>query len=240
MIHTTSNYEQFDFNELNRGVDDAHVRRLTKNIKVHGLVQPIIVTASGHIIDGQHRFHACRELGLPLQYIIRDEMEMSDVVQLNNMSKPWSVMDKVESFAAQGNQNYIKLLEFHAECKEVDPKFSIRSASFLAQGSSAHSNKKNGTSLGGGTWRFRSSKEDALKRLFALSQFKRFPFYLNNNFVTAFLRCMRTVEDFDWKELLKKAEMNPHLFIHAGTTQEYMRMFEVVYNYKKRSHLRFF
>ena len=242
MIHTTSNYEQFDFNELNRGVDDAHVRRLTKNIKVHGLVQPIIVTASGHIIDGQHRFHACRELGLPLQYIIREEMEMSDVVQLNNMSKPWSIMDKVNSYAAQGNENYIKLLEFYAECQEVDPKFSIRSASFLAQGSSANTSSKKGvgSSLGGGTWEFKSTKEHALKRLFALSQFKRFPFYLHNNFVTAFLRCNRTVEGFDWRELLKKAEMNPHLFMHAGNTQEYMRMFERVYNHKKRGITRFF
>ena len=41
----------------------------------------------------------------------------------------------------------------------------------------------------------------------------------------------------DSSELLKKAEMNPHMFMHAGTTQEYMRMFEQVYNHKKRSTL---
>ena len=242
MINSTTDYSQFEFNELNRGVDDAHVRRLTKNIKENGLIQPIVVTADGNIIDGQHRFHACRELGIPVQYIIRDAMTMTDVVQLNNMSKPWSVMDKVQSYAAQGNEHYVRLLEFHAECQEVDPKFSIRAASHLAQGSSAQSSSKKGKglSLGGGTWEFKSSKEDALKRLYALSQFKRFSFYLNNNFVTAFLRCIRTVDGFDWKELLKKAEMNPHLFIHAGTTKEYMRMFETVYNHKKRSQTRFF
>lgn len=242
MINSTTDYSKFEFNELNRGVDDAHVRRLTKNIKQNGLIQPIVVTADGNIIDGQHRFHACRELGIPVQYIIRDAMTMTDVVQLNNMSKPWSVMDKVQSYAAQGNENYVRLLEFHAECQEVDPRFSIRAASHLAQGSAAHSSSKHskGLSLGGGTWEFKSSKEDALKRLYALSQFKRFSFYLNNNFVTAFLRCIRTVDGFNWKELLKKAEMNPHLFIHAGTTNEYMRMFETVYNHKKRSQTRFF
>ena len=51
MIHTTSDYSQFDFNELNRGVDDTHVRRLTKNIKEHGLIQPIIVTADGSLFS---------------------------------------------------------------------------------------------------------------------------------------------------------------------------------------------
>ena len=179
---------------------------------------------------------------MPVQYIIRDEMDMSEVVQLNNMSKPWSIMDKVNSYAAQGNEHYIKLLEFHSECQEVDPKFSIRAASHLAQGSSAQSSSKSGRglSLGSGTGEFRSSKEDSLKRLYALSQFKRFPFYLQNNFVTAFLRCMRTVQGFEWQELLKKAEMNPHLFMHAGNTQEYMRMFERVYNHKKRGTTRFF
>ena len=242
MINSTTDYSQFEFNELNRGVDDAHVRRLTKNIKENGLIQPIIVTADGNIIDGQHRFHACRELGIAVQYIIRDAMSMGDVVELNNMSKPWTIMDKVQSYAAQGNDHYVRLLEFHAECMEVDPKISVRAAAHLAQGSTAQSSVKKGKglSLGGGTWEFRAAKEDALKRLYALSQFKRFPFYLNNNFVTAFLRCIRTVEGFDWKELLKKAEMNPHLFIHAGTTKEYMRMFETVYNHKKRSQTRFF
>jgi len=242
MIHETTDYSRFEFNELNRGVDDNHVRRLTKSIKEHGLVQPIVVTAEGGIIDGQHRFHACRELGVPIQYIVRDAMDMTDVVQLNNLSKAWTITDKVNSYAAQGNEDYIKLLEFHAECQEVDPKFSIRAASHLAQGSSsqASSAKGRGQSLGGGTWKFKSSKEEALKRLFALSQFKRFPFYLQNNFVTAFLRCMRTVDGFEWQELLKKAEMNPHLFIHAGDTKSYMRMFEQVYNHKKRGTIRFF
>ena len=52
MINSTTDYSQFEFNELNRGVNDAHVRRLTKNIKENGLIQPIIVTADGNIIDG--------------------------------------------------------------------------------------------------------------------------------------------------------------------------------------------
>ena len=93
MINTTKDYSQFQFHELNRGVDSAHIRRLKKHIKEHGLVQPIIVTADGTIIDGQHRFHACRELDMPVQYIIRDAMEMTDVVQLNNMSKSWSIIN---------------------------------------------------------------------------------------------------------------------------------------------------
>ena len=98
MVHTTEDYGRFEFNELNRSVDAAHVRKLKKNIKDIGLVQPITVDSEGNIIDGQHRFHACRELGIPVRYIIQDSMKMEDVVALNNMSKPWSTMDKVRGF----------------------------------------------------------------------------------------------------------------------------------------------
>ena len=112
MVHTTEYYTRFEFNELNRGVDAAHVRKLKKNIKDIGLVQPITVDSDGHIIDGQHRFHACRELGIPVRYIIQDSMNMEDVVALNNMSKPWSTLDKVQSFAAQGNELYKQCLQW--------------------------------------------------------------------------------------------------------------------------------
>jgi hypothetical protein len=48
------------------------------------------------------------------------------------------------------------------------------------------------------------------------------------------------MEDFDWKTLLERAENNPHLFVHAASTQEFLRVFETVYNYRRRTHLRFF
>jgi len=243
MVHTTEDYTRFEFNELNRGVDAAHVRKLKKNIKDIGLVQPITVDSDGHIIDGQHRFHACRELGIPVRYIIQDSMNMEDVVALNNMSKPWSTLDKVQSFAAQGNEHYQKLLDFYQDCKDLDNRISIRVAILIAQGSASHasSNQKK-MNIGKGTWEFREDYEVALKRLYSLLQFKRWDFYLKQSFVTAFLRCIRTIDDFDPSELLKRAENNPHMFVYAGTTEETLRVFENVYNYRRKgnNHKRFF
>lgn len=243
MVHTTEDYTRFEFNELNRGVDAAHVRKLKKNIKDIGLVQPITVDSDGHIIDGQHRFHACRELGIPVRYIIQDSMNMEDVVALNNMSKPWSTMDKVQSFAAQGNEHYQKLLDFYQDCKDLDNRISIRVAILIAQGSASHasSNQKK-MNIGKGTWEFREDYEVALKRLYSLLQFKRWDFYLKQSFVTAFLRCLRTIDDFDPSELLKRAESHSHMFVYAGTTEETLRVFENVYNYRRKgnNHKRFF
>lgn len=236
MINTTSDYSQFQFHELNRGVDATHIRRLKKHIKEHGLVQPIIVTADGTIIDGQHRFHVCRELGIDIQYIIRDEMDIRDVVRLNNMSKGWTVLDKVESYAAQGDENYIRLLEFWHKCKEIDPKISIRTASMLVQGSAASYTRKDESNmnLGAGTWEFRDSMENSLARLYAVTQFKPWGFHLKTTFITALLRCMRTNKEFDWKLLHERASKYPHLFVYAGTTDDFLRVFENVYNHKRR------
>ena len=243
MVHTTEDYTRFEFNELNRGVDAAHVRKLKKNIKDIGLVQPITVDSDGHIIDGQHRFHACRELGIPVRYIIQDSMNMEDVVALNNISKPWSTMDKVQSFAAQGNEHYQKLLDFYQDCKELDNRISIRVAILIAQGSASHaSTNQKKMNIGKGTWEFREDYEVALKRLYSLLQFKRWDFYLKQSFVTAFLRCLRTIDGFDPSELLKRAETHSHMFVYAGTTEETLRVFENVYNYRRKgnNHKRFF
>jgi len=243
MINSTTNYEQFEFIEPNRPLNGTHVNALKKHISSSGLLVPILVTADGTIIDGQHRFHACRELGIAIDYIVRDAVDIKDIVKMNNLSKPWTIMDKVQSYASMGNEHYIKLLEFHDECKHVHPKFPIRAAAHLAQGSSSQAGSSNSKmNLGAGTWEFRHDHDSVRERLAAIGSFARWPFYINNNFITAMLRCMRTVDGFDWRELVRKANLHPHLFLHAGTTTEFIRMFENVYNHGKSAgkHKRFF
>jgi hypothetical protein len=38
----------------------------------HGLIVPVIVNKEGIVLDGHHRFRACKELGIPLQYHTRE------------------------------------------------------------------------------------------------------------------------------------------------------------------------
>lgn len=240
-ITITSDYGQFEFTEYNRSVDAGHVRKLKKLIKRQGLMQPISVTPDGYIIDGQHRFHACRELGIPIKYIVSDALRMSEVVELNNSSKPWTIADKVHSYAAQGKEDYIKLVNFHNDCVDMDKRISMRIAAMIAQGSASNASAvKRKMNLSRGTWEFREDYDVALKRLYSLGQFKRWDFYLRMSFVTAFLRCVRTMDDFNPSELLKRAESNPHLFVYAATAEEMLRVWENVYNFRRKNHKRFF
>lgn len=67
-IHKSYNYNDFSFINGNRNVVKSKVGKLIKSIKQLDLTMynPILVTKTGKIVDGQHRFEACKELGLPI------------------------------------------------------------------------------------------------------------------------------------------------------------------------------
>ena len=69
-IKVTTNYDLFSFMPGNR--DIAKKNMLVKSIEKIDLTEykPIIVNENYVIIDGQHRFMACKELEKPIYYII--------------------------------------------------------------------------------------------------------------------------------------------------------------------------
>ena len=108
-VRCTQNYRLFKTIEGNRNLD--HVNKIIKSIQKVGLfVQPILVNQRMEIIDGQHRFSACRELGLPVYYIIQDDIGLKEVKALNMASKNWSTKNYIHSYAAGNNSiDYIYL-----------------------------------------------------------------------------------------------------------------------------------
>ena len=244
MVHKTKDYDKFGFNYLNREVDAIHVRRLIKDMKGAGLRVPIIVDENMEVIDGQHRLTACRELGIEVEYIVRDRTPIEDIVRMNNLSKNWTVKDKCVSYAKAGNSDYQRLLEFYNICQGASPKYSMVTASRLVQGSAASYTAKDGgkMNLGAGTWEFKGTLEQAIARLHAIEHFRDYAWYTNGNFITAFLRCLREVEKFDPKRLLKQAKKYPGQFVCAGSTDEFLRVFENTYNHNKvgRNRVRLF
>ncbi|MGC1932472.1 MAG: ParB N-terminal domain-containing protein [Candidatus Nitrosopolaris sp.] len=73
---------------------------LKQSIKEEGLHIPVIVNKQGIVLDGYHRFRACKELGIPLNYRIKefkDSLEEKQFVievnlrrrQLNVFQRDW-------------------------------------------------------------------------------------------------------------------------------------------------------
>lgn len=105
-VYETDDLSIFQLSRFNRNV----VLR-TKMIEQakEGIVAPIIVNENLMVIDGQHRLKASEKVGASIQYIIKEGLTEHDIVRMNTTQKPWSLLDHIEAWANQGNEQYVKL-----------------------------------------------------------------------------------------------------------------------------------
>lgn len=121
-IFTSSNYGIFKLNDLNR--EPSHYKKVLKSIKENDLTkyQPILVNNKMEIVDGQNRFLACQELGIPIHFIVSDEIKIFAAADINRASKNWSTNDFIQHYAKRGREPYIRLLEV---CEKYDQKPNV-------------------------------------------------------------------------------------------------------------------
>ena len=109
LIKVTDDYQKFTLLEANRDVE--HNRKIIKSIRKVGLIPaPIVCNEKLEVIDGQGRLAACEELGLPVYYIQVQGLGIEHCVSMNVSQTNWTALDYIKSYAAQGNQNYCRLL----------------------------------------------------------------------------------------------------------------------------------
>lgn len=114
-IYSTKDYSRFSFLDNNRIVKSSHVDMLKKSIKIIDLTKynPIKVDANLRIIDGQHRFHACMELGLPIYYVVLNGVDAEQAMIIDNQNnKKWEMMDWLRYRANKNGGCYKQLLDF--------------------------------------------------------------------------------------------------------------------------------
>lgn len=116
-IKSTTDYTKFSLMESNRKVYKPHVKRLIAFFEFFPRSAewlPILVNEKMQIADGQHRFHALQELGLPVSYIEVDGLSIDDARRLNAGAKPWTPMDYALCFCGLGSNPYC----FYVELKK--------------------------------------------------------------------------------------------------------------------------
>lgn len=104
-IRSTTDYSKFH-KKRNRLVKPANLRKVRKQIEELDLTRyfPIVIGAKGEIKDGQHRYEACKELGLPIWYVTlssEDEPKTKAehykmMTSLNNTGSKNSTSDFIE------------------------------------------------------------------------------------------------------------------------------------------------
>ena len=127
----------------NRSVDAQRVAKKKKSIEQINLQQPIIVNKRYQVVDGQHRFEALKQLGLPVYYVVsynwkRDE----DTATMNNTQDKWNTQNWAEFRASQGNQIAKEALEIARNyVRLTDGKMTLNTAlEMISVGSSSKIN----------------------------------------------------------------------------------------------------
>lgn len=119
-IRTTKNYNSFVLSKKNRPIDYKHVEKVKKQLAKTGFntAFPIVVTNSGKgvytIMEGQHRFLACKELDIYFSFVEVDIPEddwMEQVSAINDLPKKWTLFD----FASISEDEQLKKIVAFAE-----------------------------------------------------------------------------------------------------------------------------
>lgn len=121
-IFTTSDYAIFKLSELNR--IPGHYKKILESIRENDytMYQPILVNSKMEIVDGQNRFLACKELGLPIHFIVSETINIYAAADINRASKNWGSEDYAQHYAKRGREPYIRLLDL---CAKYNQRISV-------------------------------------------------------------------------------------------------------------------
>ena len=117
-IESTTNYNMFTLDKTNRSVLPHHVQCLKNSISQNNLLylKPISVNEEYVVVDGQHRLQAAQELGVPIYYVVGDNLG-SAMILLNAAQKNWSNDEYLVYWAKKEVESYVKLLELKKKYK---------------------------------------------------------------------------------------------------------------------------
>ncbi len=244
-LQITDEYGRFNHIGANRNVDPRHVKSIKNSIKEHGvLINPVLVNGNMQIVDGQHRFQACKELKKPVYYLDIGDYGIKEVQALNLSQKNWTQKDYAESFAEMGAEHYQTLLDFYKEMEE----FTFLSCIRILQGSTSLRNisqkraneerRASGVSnqkqvFEEGTW-----EVDDLERAYKWIDYLRevgkyYDGYKRTAFINAMIGLFNKPQ-FDKHEFLRKLSYQANALNDCSNVGDYVELIEEIYNFKKR------
>jgi hypothetical protein len=224
-VQQTKRYDRFRFMESNRHINRGHVDRLKKSIEDNPTMlpaQPILVNHNMEIIDGQHRFTACKELGLPIYFMKVTGLTIDDARRMNVTHKGWKPEDYARSYASTGNRNYIQYLELAEEYEGFNHSILINYIS---------GETKNGLAVAFRVGQLRIEDLDSVRaRLDRLMETSQFVEQVSDGaYAIAFLHAMNA-EKYNQKHMLRKLTNRGASLKRYSQVTEYMRALEDIYN----------
>ena len=205
-IKVTRDYSLFKKLDGNRDVKKKNA--LVKSITEFDLTNysPIIVTDDFRIVDGQHRFEACKELNLPIYFIVMpsDNAEKAMII-LNKCQSQW----RNEEFF---QYNVKKVGGSYKELKDYIDKYKIQlSFAVLLFPAKPFETKK----VRDENFVFdRYKYSDELADYYLSQEFRRLPFWQSKPFVRAIRYFFEKADRKQRDKLKNKSLAIPHCASH--------------------------
>lgn len=229
--YSTTDYKQFKFLIENRQTARNHINKLKDAIQRNPEileVQPILVNEEMEIIDGQHRFTAASELGLPIHYTVVKGIGIDTARDMNVMQRKWGIEDYAYSYAKAGNVHYKAFNKYARENPGIS-KTIIMVVLGGRESDSMNSDFKHGKFI------IKREQDDAdwvFEQLNKIREITSGEIPLSKAFVSALLQCLDN-EEFQFDEFLRNLRSKPEMFHRTAVVRDALRMIEDIYNFKK-------
>ncbi len=233
-VNETTDYKKFKFLIDNRQTARGHINKLKDAINRNPeimKVQPILVNEKFEIIDGQHRFTAVSELGLPISYTQIYGLDITTARDMNVMQRRWGIEDYAFSYAKAGNVNYKAFNKYSRE----NPGISKTIIMVVLGGRESESM---GHDFRNGKFVIKRDQDDAewvFEQLNKIRELTNGEIPISKPFVSALLQCLDN-EEFDYDEFMRNLRQKPEMFHRTAVVRDALRMIEDIYNYRKSTN----
>ena len=214
-IMVTENYDMFKKIGGNRKINKSNYAKIVKSMKEEQLIIPIVVNEKYEIIDGQHRYTACKDLGKPVYFYMVRGYGLNQVKRANIASSNWKKENYLDMFVAENNEVY-------KEFEEIKERYDLNISNLLKIFAIVQEkqNARVGYEFENGTFTL-DGKMEVLRFLTALEDFNFFKFYKSNNFLIAFTR-LYFKSEYDHDKMKTKLITHRNSLEKRSTSDEYL------------------
>ena len=229
----TTDYDQFQFYDFNRPLNENHVMRLKDSIETNNklFANPILVDQDSFVIDGQHRLTAAKMLKTPIYYRKVSGVDQEDISTFNNINLRWKMEDFLHYHAERGNINYVKLRNLY---NKVGLKITILLGLVLGRSITEFNIFKSGKFI----FKDEFSRYPYEIYFETIEYIKRFrgdiKQFRSKRFARA-LFILASDPEFNTKRWFKNVTRLVNRFHPCVSEKEYLEMFEEIYNFGKKS-----
>lgn len=229
-IQYSNQYGMFHFLKGNRDLNESKIRRIIESVK-SGLnffkYCPILVNEDFFIIDGQHRYYACKHLKLPVYFVIVPNFSLRQIAEINNNTSKWKIKDFMNCYIdANVNRDHYKTLERIS----IEHKLNISLCiNLLMYGKVGGGGMSEAFRNGEFKVNYLQFTEDLISQA---KQFEKFEAdWKSRSFLQA-IEKLQSSDKYDQDAVIKKLTKHSLVISTQSSCKEYLNHIESLFNFK--------